>query len=78
MGSELVCDTFSIRVMYPVKPFFQFVTDFAFVIANMDFQRVEKYIDVGQQIPVPKPSWRPRAAKRIAFFTLSQCSCCPF
>jgi len=30
MGSEFVFDTFSIRVMYPVKPFFQFVTDFAF------------------------------------------------
>src|SRR5712672_4073031 len=72
MGSEFVFDTFSIRIMYAVKPFFQFVPDFAFVVAQHGFPARREIHDVGQQIPVPEAVVGASSRQRIAFFTLSQ------
>src|SRR5258708_39657209 len=72
MGSEFVFDTFSIRIMYAVEPFFQFVADFVFVIAQHGFPARGEIHDVAQQIPVPKAVVCASSRQRVPFFTLSQ------
>src|SRR3979411_1979888 len=54
MGGNLLFDSFSIRVMDPVKPFFRSVPDFSFLIAQHGLPTSGEMHNVGRKIPVPQ------------------------
>src|SRR5216684_5087116 len=54
MGGNLLFDSFSIRVMDPVKPFFRSVPDFSFFIAQHGLPTRGEMHNVGRKTPVPQ------------------------
>ena len=53
MGGNLLFDSFSIRVMDPLKPFFRPVSDFTFLIPQHGLPAGGEMYNVGRKIPVP-------------------------
>src|SRR5207302_2071265 len=54
MGGNLLFDAFSIRVMYPLKPFFRAVPNLGFLIAQHGLPARREVHNIGRQIPIPK------------------------
>ncbi len=72
MGGNLLFDSFPIRVMDPLKPFFRSVPDFTFLITQHGFPARGKMHNIGRQIPVPQAVVGAASCQRIALFTFLQ------
>src|SRR5437016_11669414 len=72
MGGNLLFDSFSVRVMDPVKPFFRSVPDFAFLTAQHGLPARGEMHNIGRQIPVPKAVIGAARRQGIALFTFLQ------
>src|SRR3979411_933985 len=78
MGGNLLFDSFSVRVMDPVKPFSRSVPDFSFFIAQHGLPTSGEMHNVGRKDTVPKPPV-PQAIvgatsrQGIALFAFLQC-----
>src|SRR6267143_2023352 len=73
MGGNLLFDSFSIRVMDPVKPFFRSVPDFAFLIAQHRLPARGEMYNIGRQTPVPQAIVGAASRQGVALFTFLQC-----
>src|SRR5258708_18295100 len=73
MGGNFLFDSFSVRVMDPVKPFFRSVPDFAFLTAQHGLPARGEMHNVGRKTPVPKAIVGATSRQGIALFTLPQC-----
>src|SRR5258708_18336651 len=72
MGGNLLFDSFSIRVMDPLKPFFRSVPDFTLLIAQHRFPTRREMDHVGRQTPIPKAIVGATSRQGIALFTFLQ------
>src|SRR5437868_12825784 len=68
MSGNLLFDSFSIRVMNPIEPFFRFVADFAFLTTQHGLPARGEMYDGSRQIPVPQAIVRTTSGKSITFF----------
>src|SRR5258708_34916530 len=73
VGGNLLFDSFSVRVMCPVKPFSRPVPDFAFFIAQHGLPTWGEMHDVGRKTPVPQAAVGATSRQGIALFTLLPC-----
>src|SRR6266576_423269 len=78
MGGNFLFDSFSVRVMDAVKPFFRSVPDFAFLTAQHGLPARGEMHNIGRQIPVPKAIIGAASRQGIALFTLLQGLLCSF
>src|SRR6266566_6320969 len=72
MSRNLLFDSFSIRVMNPIEPFFGSVADFAFLTTQHGLPARREMYDVSRQIPVPQAVVGATSGKSITLFTLLQ------
>src|SRR5258708_14299720 len=72
MGGNLFLDSFSIRVMDPVKPFFGFFSDFSIFIAQHGLPTRREVNDIGRNIPVPKAIVGATSCQSVALFAFLQ------
>src|SRR5438132_1652931 len=72
MSGNLLFDSFSIRVMNPIEPFFRSVADFAFLTTQHGLPARGEMHDVSRQIPVPQAIVGAAGRKSITLLTLLQ------
>src|SRR5258708_28922009 len=72
MGGNFLFDPLSIRIMYPVKPFLRFVSNFPFLMAQHGLPARREMHDISRQIPVPQPIIGPTSRQGIALLALLQ------
>src|SRR2546427_12072807 len=72
MGGNHLFDSFSVRVMDPVKPFFRSVSDFTFLIAQHCLPTRGEMYNVGRKTPVPQSVVGAPNRYGIALFTVLQ------
>src|SRR5258707_310511 len=72
MGGDLFLDSFSIRVMDPVKPFFGFFSDFSIFIPQHGLPTRREVNGIGRNIPVPKAIVGATSRQSVALFALLQ------
>src|SRR5260370_25809611 len=72
MGGNLLFDSFSIRIMDPVKPFFRSVSDFSFLVAQHGLPASGEMHNVGRKTPIPQANAGATSRQGIALFTFLQ------
>src|SRR5258708_37314828 len=72
MGGNFLFDALAVRIMDPVKPFFWFVSDFSFFIAQHSLPARREMHHVGGKIPVPQSIVRTTSCQCVALFAFFQ------
>src|SRR5437660_6997832 len=72
MSRNFLFDALPVRIMDPVKPFFWFVPDFSFFIAQHSLPTRREMHNVGRKIPVPQSIVRTTSRQCVTLFAFFQ------